>query len=93
MSPIISEPNIHVRIGISTPSAGLNEPPEFSYKNDPMTPEIAPTYMIPGIPRLRLPDFSLRVSPMQPSSSGTLCTIALGINVTIKLSIVRLLSV
>ena len=48
--------------------------------------------MTPGIPRLRLPDFSFNVSPTQPSRSGTLCTIALGMNVT-RLNICSLLSV
>ena len=37
-----------------------------SYMKEPMTPEIAPTYMMPGRPRFRLPDFSVSVSPVLP---------------------------
>ena len=45
-----------------------------------MTPLIAPTYMTPGIPRFKLPDFSVRISPVLPNRSGIPCTTALGIN-------------
>ena len=35
------------------------------------------TYMMPGIPRFRFPDFSVRVSPVLPRRSGMLCFTAL----------------
>ena len=38
----------------------------FLYNSKYMTPEMAPTYMTPGRPRLRLPDFSVSVSPVLP---------------------------
>ena len=43
-----------------------------------MTPLMPPTYMMPGMPRFRLPDFSVRVSPVLPSSRGMPCTMARG---------------
>ena len=39
---------------------------EVWYIKPPTTPDIAPIYIIPGIPRLRLPDFSVRISPVAP---------------------------
>ena len=47
-----------------------------------MTPEMAPTYMMPGMPRFRLPDFSVSVSPVLPSSSGMPCMTARGMKDT-----------
>ena len=35
-----------------------------------MIPEIPPIYMIPGIPRLRFPLFSVMISPVEPKSRG-----------------------
>ena len=43
-----------------------------------MTPQMPPTYIMPGMPRFRLPDFSVRVSPVEPYSRGILCITALG---------------
>ena len=44
-------------------------------------------YMMPGIPRFRLPDFSVRISPVLPYSRGMPCMIARGIKVTRKFNI------
>ena len=63
-------------------SAG--EASDCSYANAPMTPQMPPTYITPGIPRLRLPDFSVRVSPVLPSRRGILCMTALGIKLTMS---------
>ena len=41
-------------------------PRVLSYRKAPTTPEIPPVYIIPGIPRLRFPDFSVSVSPIEP---------------------------
>ena len=43
-----------------------------------MTPLMPPTYMMPGIPRFRLPDFSVRISPVLPNSRGMPCITARG---------------
>ena len=43
-----------------------------------------PTYMTPGIPRFRLPDFSVRISPVQPKIRGMPWTMARGMNVERK---------
>ena len=67
---------IIARNGLSAVSAGMLP----SYRKAPITPLIPPTYIIPGIPRLRFPDFSVRISPVHPKSSGMLCIIALCIN-------------
>ena len=37
-----------------------------------------PTYMTPGIPRFRLPDFSVNISPVLPYSRGMPCMTARG---------------
>ena len=33
-------------------------------------PEMPPIYIIPGMPRLRLPDFSVIISPVEPKRRG-----------------------
>lgn len=45
--------------------------------------------MIPGIPRLRFPDFSVRISPVDPKRRGVPCNIAL----LIKLHITVIISI
>ena len=37
---------------------------------------MAPIYMMPGMPRFRLPDFSVRISPVAPNSNGVPCSMA-----------------
>ena len=66
--PMRSEPIRQHTTGMSRPSAALICAPFRlrSYKNEPMTPQMAPTYMTPGMPRLRLPDFSVIISPVLP---------------------------
>ena len=39
----------------------------FSYANAPASPNAPPMYIIPSTPRLRLPLFSQRISPVVPS--------------------------
>ena len=58
--------------------------PEFSYKNAPITPQMPPTYMTPAVPRLRLPLFSVIVSPTQPNMRGMPCMTARGMKDTIS---------
>ena len=50
--------------------------------------EGAPTYITPGMPRFRLPDFSVTISPVLPNSSGMPCTMALGINASKKFNMI-----
>ena len=71
-------PNRQQSTGMPTARKPFISAPLFSYMNEPMTPQIAPTYMTPGRPRLRLPDFWVSVSPVLPSMSGTPCATALG---------------
>ncbi len=59
-------------------SAGVSS--DFSYRKEPITPLIEPMYMIPGIPMFRFPDFSVRISPVQPYSSGMPIFTAPGMN-------------
>ena len=40
----------------------------FSYKNAAISPAMPPMYIMPGTPRLRLPDFSANISPTEPNS-------------------------
>ncbi len=87
-SPIRKEPSRQHSRGMAIVSTGFIAsalpPQECSYKKDPMTPEIAPTYMTPGIPRFRFPDFCVIVSPVLPSISGMLCATIRGIKATIS---------
>ena len=53
---------------------------QFSIRAIARSPQMPPTYITPGIPRLRFPDFSVIISPVQPYRRGIPCPIALGIN-------------
>jgi hypothetical protein len=72
-----TEPIIQHKIGIRTARNGLSTAALCSYIKAPATPLIAPTYIIPGIPRLRCPDFSVSISPVEPKSKGVPCITAL----------------
>ena len=39
---------------------------------------------MPGIPRFKLPDFSVKISPVEPNNNGVPCIIALVINPNIN---------
>ena len=81
---------MHVKSGMITAKKGTassGDESEFSYKNAPITPLIPPIYIIPGIPRLRLPDFSVIISPVEPYKSGMPCIMALWRKATIVESI------
>ena len=78
-SPMMREPRSAAPVGISMPISGLNVAAFCSYRKAPMTPLMPPTYMTPGIPRFRFPDFSVMVSPVLPRRSGMLWATARGI--------------
>ena len=51
---------------ISTLTAPLGLGTLFSYAQALANPAKPPRYIIPGTPRFRLPDFSVRISPKAP---------------------------
>ena len=75
-NPISREPKSVQINGISTAKNGLSSVTCCSYRNEPITPLIPTTYIIPGIPRFRLPDFSVKISPVAPNRIGTPCITA-----------------
>ena len=50
------------------PTKALGVSTARSYRNAAAMPAMPPMYIMPGTPRFRLPDFSVRISPFAPNS-------------------------
>ena len=47
-------------------------PTLVTYIDSAQQPNAAPTHIVPGMPRLRCPDFSVSISPVEPNRNAML---------------------
>ena len=62
-------------MGSSTARNGFatSMPPTLvTYIDSAQQPNAAPTHIVPGMPRLRCPDFSVSISPVEPNRNAML---------------------